>query len=162
MIQRRWTRVQTQVNRVLNRRLRAFASSRERDGRLPIPVILRTYWKQTEDPMKDEFWEDSEVVEQFAAREPDHRLSRLISQYDDPGSIRVLDLGCAAGRNAVFLVEHDFDVYAVDASLAMVEKTRQRMTPIVGPWAFWSSAMRDLRWDWSILTREKAAANAYL
>jgi SAM-dependent methyltransferase len=85
-----------------------------------------------EDSMKDDFWEDPEVVEQFAAREADHRLIRLISQYDDPGSIRVLDLGCAGGRNTVLLIEHGFDVYAVDASAAMVEKTRRRLTPLIG------------------------------
>lgn len=82
--------------------------------------------------MPDEFWEQQEVVEQFAAREPDHRLARMIAEYDRPGEVRVLDLGCAGGRNTVFLAGHGFDVYAVDASAAMVERTRERLTPYFG------------------------------
>jgi SAM-dependent methyltransferase len=83
--------------------------------------------------MGDEFWEQSEVVEQFAAREPDHRLGRLADEYDRPGATRVLDLGCAGGRNTVFLAGRGFDVWATDASTAMVERTRERVTAALGP-----------------------------
>lgn len=82
--------------------------------------------------MKDEFWEQPEVVDQFAARDPDHRLAELVREYPLPAATRVLDLGCAGGRNAVFLAEAGFDVQAVDASAAMVERTRQRLEPLVG------------------------------
>lgn len=78
------------------------------------------------------FWDSSENVERFAAREPDTRLSELIREYPDPATVRVLDLGCAGGRNAVFLAERGFDVIALDASPAMVAKTRERLRPIVG------------------------------
>ena len=77
--------------------------------------------------MSDEFWEDPERVERFADREPDHRLQRLAPVYDDPSGVRVLDLGCAGGRNTVFLAEHGFDVWALDAADAMVERTRARL-----------------------------------
>lgn len=82
--------------------------------------------------MVDEFWERPEVVEQFAAREPDVRLSKLIERYERPASVRVLDLGCAAGRNAVLLAERGFDVHAMDASEAMVERTRERLAAVLG------------------------------
>jgi SAM-dependent methyltransferase len=78
------------------------------------------------------FWDSSENVERFAAREPDKRLSELIREYPNPTSVRVLDLGCAGGRNAVLLARNGFDVFAVDSSRAMVAKTRERLTPIVG------------------------------
>jgi SAM-dependent methyltransferase len=81
--------------------------------------------------MKDEFWEQSEVVEQFAVREPDHRLARLADEYG-PSATRVLDLGCAGGRNTVFLAERGFDVWATDASAAMVERTRERVAAVLG------------------------------
>ena len=45
---------------------------------------------------------------------------------------RVLDLGCAGGRNAVFLARRGLDVHALDASPAMVEETRRRMSDVVG------------------------------
>lgn len=78
------------------------------------------------------FWESPENVERFAAREPDLRLAEMIRDYSDPSVTRVLDLGCAAGRNAVLLAQNRFDVEAVDASAAMVAKTRERLASILG------------------------------
>jgi SAM-dependent methyltransferase len=82
--------------------------------------------------MKDHFWEQPEVVDQFAAREPDHRLRAMVPEYAEPSSVRVLDLGCAGGRNTVFLAERGFDVQAVDASEAMVRRTRERLADLLG------------------------------
>jgi SAM-dependent methyltransferase len=56
----------------------------------------------------------------------------LIGHYPDPSRVRVLDLGCAGGRNTVVLAERGFDLEARDASPAMVAKTRERLVPIVG------------------------------
>ncbi len=78
------------------------------------------------------FWEQPELVERFAAREADVRLVELLDRYQDPGAVRMLDLGCAGGRNAVPLAERGFDVYALDSSRAMVARTRARLEPIVG------------------------------
>lgn len=68
----------------------------------------------------------------FAAREPDVRLTELLPEYPEPSAVRVLDLGCAAGRNAVLLAEKGFDVAALDASSAMAAKTRERVAAILG------------------------------
>jgi 2-polyprenyl-3-methyl-5-hydroxy-6-metoxy-1,4-benzoquinol methylase len=70
------------------------------------------------------FWERPETVDRFASRDPDHRLQRLIGEYGRPAAIRALDLGCAGGRNTVLLAQRGFDVRALDASSAMVERTR--------------------------------------
>jgi SAM-dependent methyltransferase len=80
-----------------------------------------------------EFWESPENVSRFAAREPDVRLGELLREYPNPSAVRVLDLGCAAGRNAVLLAQNGFDVEALDASAAMVAKTRERLAAILGP-----------------------------
>jgi SAM-dependent methyltransferase len=82
--------------------------------------------------MNMSFWEASENVERFAAREPDVRLGELIREYPNPSAMRVLDLGCAAGRNTVLLAQDGFDVEAVDSSAAMIAKTRERLAPILG------------------------------
>ena len=82
--------------------------------------------------MTDPFWERPEVVEQFAARAPDHRLMRLIEEYPRPEATRVLDLGCAGGRNTVVLAERAFDVWAIDGSAAMVERARERVAAVLG------------------------------
>lgn len=80
----------------------------------------------------DPAWEDPERVEEFAAKAPDHRLRALIEQERDRGRLRALDLGCAGGRNSVFLVEQGVDVMATDGSRAMVERTRERLGALLG------------------------------
>jgi len=78
------------------------------------------------------FWESPEAVKRFANRDPDVRLLGLLDEYVEPGRVRIVDLGCAAGRNTVVLAERGFDVLAVDTSVAMVERTRQRVGAILG------------------------------
>ena len=82
----------------------------------------------------EDFWSQPEQVERFAERDPDHRLRRLVDEgvVDPDAGDRVLDLGCAGGRNAVFLARREFDVHALDTSPEMVEETRSRMSGIVG------------------------------
>jgi SAM-dependent methyltransferase len=81
----------------------------------------------------DPSWEEPDRVDEFAARPPDHRLVALIGSEPHHRGLRVLDLGCAGGRNAVFLAEHGADVEATDGSGAMVERTRERLAAILGP-----------------------------
>ena len=78
------------------------------------------------------FWEAPARVAEFAAREPDVRLVDLMQRYAAPRATRVLDLGCAGGRNTEPLLEAGFDVIAVDASSAMVAATRARVAPLAG------------------------------
>ncbi len=80
----------------------------------------------------ESFWEESEQVERFAAREPDFRLTALAAGWPAPSAVSVLDLGCAAGRNTVFLAQRGCDVRAVDSSRAMVDRTRSRLAAIRG------------------------------
>lgn len=76
------------------------------------------------------FWERPEVVEMFADRDPDKRMLALLE--DASKETRVLDIGCAGGRNSVWLAEQGFDFYAVDASKAMLAKTRERVAEVLG------------------------------
>ena len=78
------------------------------------------------------FWERPENVEKFANRELDVRLAELLDGYADPAATCVLDIGCAGGRNTVHLADRGFDVYAIDDSAAMTERTRGRVAAILG------------------------------
>ncbi len=78
------------------------------------------------------YWSDPERVERFAGREPDQRLVELIGDYPNPAAVRVLDLGCAGGRNTRLLVERGFNTMAVDIAGAMVERTRGRVLGLCG------------------------------
>jgi SAM-dependent methyltransferase len=94
------------------------------------------------------FWESPERVEEFADRPPDQRLSKLLDAHQTPARVRVLDLGCAGGRNAVLLAEKGFDFFAIDTSTAMVEKTRARVAEVLGEAEarerVWKGRMSDL------------------
>jgi SAM-dependent methyltransferase len=78
------------------------------------------------------FWEDPERVDEFAGREPDRRLLELLDSFEEPGATRLLDLGCAGGRNTAALAERGFDVHAIDSSSSMVAKTRERVAAVLG------------------------------
>ncbi len=80
-----------------------------------------------------DYWEDPAQVARFAKREADLRLVRLLPTFADPARTRVLDLGCAGGRNAALLAARGFDVHALDASAAMVTHTRERLAVVFGP-----------------------------
>jgi SAM-dependent methyltransferase len=79
----------------------------------------------------DAFWEQAEVVERFAERDPDHRLRALFEERRLHPA-RALDIGCAGGRNTLFLAWHRVEVYAIDASLGMLEETRSRLGRLIG------------------------------
>jgi len=81
---------------------------------------------------EDSIWEDPDVVETFAGRPPDHRLQRLMDEADEPSTLTALDVGCAGGRNTLFLAHAGVDVHAVDASAAMVARTRSRLAAVLG------------------------------
>ena len=83
--------------------------------------------------MEDAFWESPEQVARFAARAPDVRLMNLLEAVESMELFRVLDLGCAGGRNTLSLAERCCDFQALDSSRAMVERTRQRVEEVVGP-----------------------------
>ena len=78
------------------------------------------------------FWEDLQTVKKFAERDADHRLIELLPSYKQPADTTVLDLGCAGGRNTVILAKMGFDLYAIDASKAMVDETKNRVADILG------------------------------
>lgn len=60
-------------------------------------------------------------------------MVRLVEEYARPEATSALDLGCAGGRNTVLLAEQGFYVWAVDAFVAMVERTRERVAAVLGP-----------------------------
>ena len=84
------------------------------------------------DPEAPSVWESPESVAKFAARDPDLRLLEILDRARAPAETRVLDLGCAAGRNTVVLAERAFDFRALDGSRSMIDHTRKRVAAILG------------------------------
>lgn len=83
-----------------------------------------------EDDGASAFWDTPEMAARMGDRPPDRRLAALLDE--DPGIRRVLDVGCAGGRNAALLAERGLDVHAFDAAPTMVEATRARIAAILG------------------------------
>lgn len=86
----------------------------------------------TQPPSSPGFWNEDAQVERFASRDADHRLVALMATHADPARVRVLDLGCAGGRNAALLAERGYDVFARDLAPAMVARTRERVAAHLG------------------------------
>lgn len=91
-------------------------------------------------------WNDPDTVAFFRDRDPDTRLVKLLETRAVPAGTRVLDLGCAAGRNAVHLAAHGYPGVAIDVSAAMVQATRARLEAFAGtaPWHVLRRPMDDL------------------
>ena len=75
-----------------------------------------------EDPRP--FWERPDTLERFASMPVDEGVAR---RFETAAPSRILDLGCAAGRNAAWLAGRGHDVHALDASPVMVAHTRGRL-----------------------------------
>jgi len=82
--------------------------------------------------MTADYWEEPERVRQFAERAPDVRLVTLLGSPAARGIRNALDIGCAGGRNAVYLARNGIEVHALDAAAAMAAETRRRLAMILG------------------------------
>lgn len=80
---------------------------------------------KTEESPTD-FWDDPKIVARFSQREPDKKLVALTKQIDLQDK-KVLDLGCAAGRNTTYLYQQGITVYAVDNSVNMLKESQQKL-----------------------------------
>jgi SAM-dependent methyltransferase len=80
-------------------------------------------------------WNDPETVAFFRDRAPDHRLVALCERGEVRRGARVLDLGCAGGRNTAYLTDRGIHVDALDTAPAMIAATRDRLAATLGPTA---------------------------
>lgn len=79
------------------------------------------------DPLAGSNWSTRETVAGFAQSGPNQTLMRFAAEeLQQRGRLRVLDLGCGAGRNAIPLAGLGADVLGVDLSSAMLAAARDR------------------------------------
>jgi SAM-dependent methyltransferase len=79
---------------------------------------------------RDVFWDRPEMAARMGDRPADGRMVALLQEHPDVR--RVLDVGCAGGRNADWLAERGYDVWAFDAAATMVGATRDRVAAHLG------------------------------
>ncbi|HEV8422501.1 MAG TPA: methyltransferase domain-containing protein, partial [Chthoniobacterales bacterium] len=51
-------------------------------------------------------------------------FDQLLKGRISPG-MRIVDAGCGSGRNLVYLIQHDYEVYAADADPQAAQRVRQ-------------------------------------
>jgi SAM-dependent methyltransferase len=83
--------------------------------------------RELTDPAGGPAWNDPTIVAGFAQSVPNARLMRFADEeLRRSGSLRVLDIGCGAGRNAIPLARLGCDVFGIDLSWPMLRSTLER------------------------------------
>jgi len=75
-------------------------------------------------------WDDLHKENRFQPKYPDDNVVRFISKQfprdlKKRRNLKVLDLGCGAGRHTVFLAEEGFQAYATDTSERALKITQK-------------------------------------
>jgi SAM-dependent methyltransferase len=79
------------------------------------------------DPLHGSPWSTPATVAGFAQSAPNATLMRFAAEERGRGAVRVLDIGCGAGRNAVPLASAGWNVIAVDLSGPMLGAAAERV-----------------------------------
>lgn len=79
------------------------------------------------DPLAGTPWSDPATVAGFATGRPNPVLMQFAGrELSRDGTLRVLDVGCGAGRNAIPLADLGTEVIGLDLSLAMLQAACRR------------------------------------
>ena len=72
-------------------------------------------------------WEELHAQNRFCPKYPNELVVRwALTQFPIKQNTKILDLGCGAGRHAIFLAQEGFDVYATDISREGINVTQNR------------------------------------
>lgn len=65
--------------------------------------------------------------EKYSPEEPDELIVSFVNLLRKKKERRVLDLGCGAGRHAVYMAEHGFETHGLDLSDTGLKMTKKRL-----------------------------------
>ena len=75
------------------------------------------------DKMKNQYDEKYDNEEYYWGKEPSPMCYRVLDILPPTNNLKLLDIGCGEGRNAVFFAKNGYEVSAFDLSAKGVEKT---------------------------------------
>jgi ubiquinone/menaquinone biosynthesis C-methylase UbiE len=64
---------------------------------------------------------------EYALEEPDEILVKVVKFLKKRKVLKVLDLGCGAGRHVVYMTSQTFEAYGVDMSETGLKRTKERL-----------------------------------
>lgn len=74
------------------------------------------------------FWNNQQNIKWFNDYPPSDYWVKILKTIKNKSTVKVLDLGCGAGRHTKLLKELGFDVYSCDKNFGMVNQTRNTMS----------------------------------
>ena len=78
----------------------------------------------------DQYWNSAHVIDSFSNAEVKDYIKEFFRNYGLGRHLKVVDLGCGAGRYTIWLAQSGYDVYACDASEGMLNKTKEGLEKI--------------------------------
>lgn len=72
-------------------------------------------------------WNNILLRSEYAPEEPDKLVVETLKLLKRPKNLKVLDLGCGAGRHVVYLASRKLEAYGVDISNTGLIKTKERL-----------------------------------
>ncbi|MEM3788652.1 MAG: class I SAM-dependent methyltransferase, partial [Candidatus Bathyarchaeia archaeon] len=64
---------------------------------------------------------------EYAPEEPDELIIGIVKLLRKRKALKVLDLGCGAGRHVVYMAMQSFEAYGADMSKTGLKKTKERL-----------------------------------
>ncbi len=75
------------------------------------------------------FWDEQSDF--FANKPPCSYIRGALKKFDKTNGNKLLDVGCGGGRNLISALEEGFNIFGIDYSSSMIEKTRSKLAKYV-------------------------------
>jgi len=72
-------------------------------------------------------WNDILVYPEYSPEKPDKLVIDIVKLLKKRRAVKVLDLGCGAGRHVVYMALQAFEAYGADISETGLKKTNERL-----------------------------------
>jgi cyclopropane fatty-acyl-phospholipid synthase-like methyltransferase len=72
-------------------------------------------------------WNHILLRPEYAPEEPDEILVKAVKLLRKRIALKVLDLGCGAGRHVVYMASQTFEAYGVDVSETGLKRTKEKL-----------------------------------
>ncbi|MEM3596921.1 MAG: methyltransferase domain-containing protein [Candidatus Bathyarchaeia archaeon] len=72
-------------------------------------------------------WNRILLLEEYSSEQPAEIVANIVKLLKKRENAKVLDLGCGAGRNMLYVAAQGFETYGLDISETGLKETRERL-----------------------------------